>query len=315
MAIALDFSGTIFSAIHVDIKGGQKPHKEYIRHIVLNIIRATNLKYRNEWGEMHLVLDSRSWRREEFPLYKWVRRNDKKESDVDWEEIMEIVSEITEEIKDNFPYPTLKVEDAEADDIIAWMAHTTKEPLLIISNDKDFGGLLRNPLVSQHRPCDKVRKIEYVNIEDPKRFEFDLIMHGDEADGVPSVRCPDDFYKVKFERKQLGLPTMRAPAVSAKFKNEAYDALQVSEGSFKQVVGDEVFERFTRNRKLISLELDHLPSSVIKGCEEAWESRSRVGIQKTMNFMMKSRMNLFLKDLNQFKTNLTPSRSVSLFDL
>ncbi len=314
MAIALDFSGTIFAALHVDIKGGQRPHLEYIRHLVLNTIRAHNLKYRDEWGEMHLIFDSSAWRNKEFPLYKWTRKNSPDE-DNDWEEIMTMISQITEEIKDNFPYPTMKVQGAEADDIIGWMAQTTTEPLLIISNDKDFGALLQNPLVKQTRPCDKIRKIPYVKIDDPKRFEFDLIMHGDESDGVPSVRCPDDFFKVKFERKQEGLSAFRAPPISQKLKDEAYEALGKGEEVFRTHVGEEMYARFVRNRKLISLNLEHIPESVVLGCERAWENRTRHGMNKTMNFMMQKRMSLFLKELTAFKPNCNPVQQTSIFDL
>ena len=263
---------------------------------------------------MHLIFDSSAWRNKEFPLYKWTRKNSPDE-DNDWEEIMTMISQITEEIKDNFPYPTMKVQGAEADDIIGWMAQTTTEPLLIISNDKDFGALLQNPLVKQTRPCDKIRKIPYVKIDDPKRFEFDLIMHGDESDGVPSVRCPDDFFKVKFERKQEGLSAFRAPPISQKLKDEAYEALGKGEEVFRTHVGEEMYARFVRNRKLISLNLEHIPESVVLGCERAWENRTRHGMNKTMNFMMQKRMSLFLKELTAFKPNCNPVQQTSIFDL
>lgn len=310
MAIALDFGGVVFASIYVDIANGGKPQPEYIRHLVLNTIRHYNKKYRDKYGMMVLCMDKKSWRDEEFKYYKWERRQGRDKDDNDWNEIFKIVEEIQDDLIANFPYIVISCEGAEADDTIGFLARRSKEPMIIISNDKDFGALLANPLVDQYRPMTKGD--ELVKIDDPLRFEFDLIMSGDKSDGVPNVRCPDDFYVGQHEQRQNEEKVTRAPSVTKKFKDACWDAKQVSEESLKELMGEEVYKYYKRNEKLVSLALtpDHIIDKIvssIKGSKPA-------PVMKALNYMISKRMNLLAKEISDFEVNKNPRVERTLFN-
>ena len=90
-----------------------------LRHMVLNSIRAYNLKFRNEYGELIIACDGgRSWRKDVFPYYKANRKKSRDESELNWSEIFEALNAIRDELRDNFPYRVIHVNNAEADDVI-----------------------------------------------------------------------------------------------------------------------------------------------------------------------------------------------------
>src|SRR5210317_387870 len=90
--------------------------EDMIRHMILNSIRMYNKKFRKEYGQMVIATDSSNWRREAFPQYKFKRRDGREESSLDWGEIFRIINLVFEEIGDNLPYKTLKIDGCEADD-------------------------------------------------------------------------------------------------------------------------------------------------------------------------------------------------------
>lgn len=308
--IALDFSGIMFAAIHVDIAGGQTPHREYIRHLVLNSIRAINLKYRDRFGELFIIMDGHSWRRKIFPLYKYVRGMGRNVGDNDWKEIMDIILDIQEELKENLPFPVLKSRFAEADDIIGYLCQTVKhEEILIVSNDKDFGALLKYNNVHQHRPLDNKKKnCEFVTIEDPEFFEFELIVRGDEADGVPNIFCRDSWFKEKYEAKVRNEPFgERSPSVYVKDLAEWYKAYsQGGDTALRTLFNTkdtEIWSRFTRNRKLISLDLKHIPEQVQREIQHEIDNVVRNPMHKMIKYFMDNRMSLFMRETTAFAPN------------
>lgn len=311
MAILLDFSGTAYAAVHVDLKKGGEPTKEYIRHIILNMIRSYNKAYRNEYGEMTICFDSKSWRQGVFPLYKWVRRKEREGDDNDWAKVYEYINEIQDDLKKHFPYPCYQAYGAEADDVIAYMAKTKREPTLIISNDKDLVCLTKYQHVDQHRPFMKNGGL--FTVDDPARFEFDLIVGGDESDGIPSIRCPENFYKNKWERQQEGLDVNRAPPVTVKMKNAWWDALKEGPKKLKEVMGEELFKRYLQNKQLISL--DACPDDVELEIRRSIGRAEPGNMMSAMNYMIGKRMSLLAREIKDFEVNKTPRKTQSVFDI
>ena len=226
MAIYLDFSGSMFAAIHTDLKGGDQPNLDYLRHLVINTIRYYNKMFRSDYGLLHICLDSKSWRDEIFKYYKYERRENRDGDDNDWTEIFQHIYSIQDEIKEFLPFPVIQAYGAEADDSIGVLAKSNREPSMIVSNDKDFGALLKYDHVEIFRPI--VKGKEKHPIKDPQKFEFELIVCGDKADGVPSVRCAEDFYVIQHKAKLEGKPIDRAPPVTAKLKMAWWAAKQQS---------------------------------------------------------------------------------------
>ena len=74
------------------------PSKDAVRHSILNTIRAFNVKFKEEYGEMVLCADAADpWRRDIFPNYKHQRRVGRVESQIDWDGLFKIMSDIREE--------------------------------------------------------------------------------------------------------------------------------------------------------------------------------------------------------------------------
>ena len=140
--ILVDLNQVLISNLMAQIRGKAdvKPNKEMIRHMVLNSLRGFNVKFREEFGDLVLCSDAGDpWRRDFFPNYKYSRKQARQDGPFDWDEIFNIITEIKNEVKDNFPYKVMYVENSEADDLIATIIKLQEEDkYLIISGDKDF---------------------------------------------------------------------------------------------------------------------------------------------------------------------------------
>lgn len=294
--IFLDFSGTIFASFHADIKGGESPNKEFIRHLCMNTIRHYNKTFRHEFGEMVICYDSRSWRERVFPEYKWVRKNKRKEDDgINWDEVWEIFTEIQSDISKYLPYRTVEALGAEADDTIAVLTKASKEKVLVISNDKDLVSLTGG-MVHMFRPYCK----EMFTVEDPVRFEFDLIVSGDKDDGIPSIKCPDGFLKCNELTKQGGGVASRAPAISKKLKDSLWAAkLNGTLESALNELGETVKRNYLRNMTLIAL--DKVPEDVVNNIMIAYSGSKLNGEMKLIKYLQSNRMHVLGKHTDDFR--------------
>ena len=200
--ILVDLNQVLISNLMAQIRGKAdvKPNKEMIRHMVLNSLRGFNVKFKEEFGDLVLCSDAGDpWRREFFPNYKYSRKQARQDGPFDWDEIFNIITEIKNEVKDNFPYKVMYVENSEADDLIATIIKLQEEDkYLIISGDKDFIQLAHYGNVYQWSPLLKGFIGEQ---EDPRVFLRTQIIKGDRSDGVPNILSDDDIF-VRGERQK-----------------------------------------------------------------------------------------------------------------
>ena len=216
-------------------KGDVKPNKDMIRHMVLNSLRGFNVKFKDEYGTMVLCSDAGDpWRRDFFPNYKYSRKQARLDGPFDWDNIFNIITEIKNEVRDNFPYVVMYVENSEADDIIATLVkQQTESKYLIVSGDKDFVQLQHYGNVYQWSPLLK----GYIGEnEDPVKFLREQIIKGDRSDGVPNIMSADDVF-VKGERQK---------PVTKKQLEEWTDIDNIP-------LGAETKKYYNRNKKLIDL--------------------------------------------------------------
>ena len=171
--------------------------EKLIRHMILNSIRMYRKKYFREFGEIVIASDgSKNWRYDAFPQYKSKRKDARKESTMDWKEVFRITNKVFEELRENFPYRVVVHDKCEADDVIAQLVVNTQvdfghqEKVMIISSDKDFGQLQKYSNVRQYSPMLK-KEIEILN---PRMHLLELILRGDQADGIPNVLSADDSF-------------------------------------------------------------------------------------------------------------------------
>jgi 5'-3' exonuclease len=160
--LIIDFSQVMLSNIMVQIGNHTNAQldENMVRHMVLNSIRMYKTKFGPEYGEVIIACDATNyWRRTLFPYYKANRKKSQAASELDWKAIFECLNKIRDELLTVFPYRVIRVDTAEADDIIGTLAKefgNTSEKLLIISGDKDMVQLMVYDNVTIYQPVKNV---------------------------------------------------------------------------------------------------------------------------------------------------------------
>ena len=242
--ILVDLNQVLISNLMAQVRGKSdvKPNKDMIRHMVLNSLRGFNVKFKDEYGTMVLCSDAGDpWRRDFFPNYKYSRKQARLDGPFDWDNIFNIITEIKNEVRDNFPYVVMYVENSEADDIIATLVkQQTEDKYLIVSGDKDFVQLQHYGNVYQWSPLLK----GYIGEnEDPVKFLREQIIKGDRSDGVPNILSDDEVF-VRNERQK---------PIKAKQLEEWTDIENIP-------LGAETKKYYNRNKKLI--DLSQIPQTI-----------------------------------------------------
>lgn len=155
----------------------------------LDMIGEVNKKFSKNYGDTVIACDSsRSWRREFFPYYKASRKKTRDLSEVEWPKIFKGIDCLKQDLKQYFPYRTIEIEGAEADDVIATISKNSKEKVLIVSADKDFLQLQYLPHISQY----DYKHQRWLEEKNPELFLHNHILKGDSGDGIPNVLSADN---------------------------------------------------------------------------------------------------------------------------
>jgi 5'-3' exonuclease len=209
--ILIDFSQVAISNLHQLLKQDKNKSRQYnqntgeeefpeddgevnenlLRHMILNSIRRINKTYGKRYGRIVLCTDNINyWRKGVFQYYKAHRKKDREDSGIDWDQVFNILNQLRDEIREYFPYKVMDVSNAEADDVIGVIAKNFHpyEKILIVSGDKDFMQLQKYPNIEQYGPVQDKMLVT----EDPDKFLFEHILHGDKGDGVPNFLSPED---------------------------------------------------------------------------------------------------------------------------
>ena len=264
--------------MHLNMTKSKEPDENMVRHMILNSVRMYRSQFTEEYGEVVLAYDSKHyWRRDFFPNYKASRRKGREKSDLDWDAIFEILNKIKAEFKDNLPYKYLEVYGAEADDIIATLVKNKKEPIMIVSGDKDFIQLQKYSDVNQYSPILK----KYVNGYNPDTYIKEHILKGDTSDGVPNVLSPDNTFVDGLRQKPL-----------TKKKIESWLNANIDD------LPDEVKRNYQRNETLISL--DKIPSELETEINEVFDNAPCGNRSKLLNYFIQSRLKNLTETIGEF---------------
>ena len=264
--------------MHLNMTKSKEPDENIVRHMILNSVRMYRTQFTEEYGEVVLAYDSKHyWRRDFFPNYKASRRKGREKSDLDWDAIFEVLNKIKAEFKDNLPYKYLEVYGAEADDIIATLVKNKKEPIMIVSGDKDFIQLQKYSDVNQFSPILK----KYVNGYNPDTYIKEHILRGDTSDGVPNVLSPDNTFVDGLRQKPL-----------TKKKIENWLDANIDD------LPDEVKRNYQRNETLISL--DKIPSELETEINEVFDNAPCGNRSKLLNYFIQSRLKNLTETIGEF---------------
>lgn len=288
MPILIDFSGTIHAAVHVDIRTHQDTSKEFLRHIIINQIKSIRKKFYTKYGEPIICMDSRCgyWRKDVFPYYKAKRKEAREVSAIDWNTVFSYINEISNEIEENLPYKVIRVNKAEADDIIGTLAYKQPwnetslfgddENCLIVSNDHDFKQLHGIKCVQQYFPYSQ--KIE--RVMHPNLYLIEHILKGDPGDGIPNVKSPKDIF-IKAGTRQK--------SVTQKYIKEFINTGSVPECDQ---------ERFKENQQLIDLR--NVPEDIKNNIIQAYKESKCGNRSKLFPYFVRTGLNLHLENISDF---------------
>ncbi len=213
--ILVDFNQVMIATIMINLRNSPTIDVDLVRHMVLNTLRSYRVRFGKKYGELVLCHDARHpWRRDIFPEYKANRAKQKAATlkrvtaaapdgvEVDevptWLHVVRGLNQIRDELRETFPYKNVWVERAEADDIIATICKHVREPILIVSSDKDFQQLQKYPHVMQWSPTKKT----LLKCKDPDRFLREHIFLGDTSDGVHNFLSADDVFVTEGKRQK-----------------------------------------------------------------------------------------------------------------
>ena len=258
--IIVDYSGIAIASIIIN-----KTNEEgLIRHMILNTLRMYRKKFKEDYGELVLAVDSPvNWRKDAFPQYKALRKKSRQKHDIDWEESFRILNLVREEIFENFPYKVIQIEGCEADDVIATLVEETQEfgktePVMIVSADHDFIQLQKYNNVQQYSPMTK----KLVDNPNPRLYLLDHVLRGDTGDGVPNILSADNTF----------VDGLRQTPLTKKRKDELFKSLES--------LSTEEQRNYERNKMMIDLSEtpSELKNKIIDTYDNQnqWENKGKV---------------------------------------
>ena len=277
--LLIDNSQIILANIFQASKEGEPLNEDYIRHTVLNTYRKYRVQFR-DFGQMVVCNDGNDyWRKKFFPYYKQNRRKQQEAKKEEWAEVFKILDKIRDEIKEYFPYPSIRLQGAEADDIIYVLskAYYQSQQILILSNDKDFQQLQIFSNVKQYSPMTK----EFIVCQNPREFLFNQIISGDSSDGVPNMLSDDDTF-VTDGKRQVRMTQKRIV--------ELKEAAETS-GFFEN-------PKYIRNKTLI--DLTSIPDELQERILEEYKNQQGKGRDKLLGYFMDHKLKTLLPDIEEF---------------
>ena len=304
--ILIDYSQVLISVFFS--QGVLKtPDEDLIRHVSLNTIRSYVQKFSDKYGQPVICADGKNtWRKQFFPYYKASRAKHREESDVDWKALFDVMTKIYSEI-DSIPiYPCIRLEGAEADDVIAVLSEISfrnSEKTVIVSSDHDFAQLQRYEGIAQYSPS----KNGFVKETDPTNFLLEHIVKGDGGDGIPNIFSDDDCLVTEGKRQ------------SSASKKRIETFIDYIYDSSKNGVKEEWKRNYDRNKTLIDFQ--YIPKHISDQIKEAYTEKvlnhepNKSGF---LNYLVEHKCRLLISTIDEFfplpTTNKKPSSSLNFFE-
>lgn len=287
--ILVDFSSISIASVLGGLKSLPELNAGIIKHLVLQNIVSIRKRHSNKYGELVICCDSKeSWRKESFPFYKANRKSARDKIDVDWNLLFATMDELITDLQENFPYLTIKVDGAEADDIIATMIReaSPEEKILVVSNDKDFFQFqLHYKNVDQWLPA-KERMYKCTYGEAIEQY-YQHVIRGDATDGIPNILSDDD---------AIMNPDKRQARLTSKYLTEVVTQLEAG-----KPLAEKLQRNLSRNKMLI--DLTKIPSEVSEAiiAEKSRLEAIRVpNRSKVYNYLIVNRLRNLMDSLTYF---------------
>jgi 5'-3' exonuclease len=284
--VIVDFNGMAVGSIMGQLNRGEPLSEGLVKHIVLNNLRMYRQKYpESKYGNMVIACDSYSWRKDVYPEYKASRKTKRDTDKIDWKAIYAHIDTILQDLRENFPYAVIRIDNAEADDIIGALTIHKSEPVVgenvvIVSADKDFIQLQAYGHVIQWSPMFQ----KMLKEADPTKYIFEHIMKGDSCDGVPNVMSPDNSFTDKIRQTPMRM----------KLINEWWE----HRDDLKAHMPEECYRNYMRNREMIDL---HRTPEVIKSeSVSLYENYKYSERSNILTYLVENQMKLLVECAGEF---------------
>lgn len=303
--ILCDFSKTAYSVVYAfeaDIKKAEckEDIEGILRHAMISSITSIKRKFAQEFGkELIICLDGdENYRYKIFPNYKASRKKKRKESDLPWHMIFDVMNTIREEAKLYWPWKVIGHKNAEADDIMAVLVEeiankrTTiigvldeevTEPVVMDTGDNDMFQLHKYPNVKQYSTRMKKFIRPETSVED---FVKDIIICGDPiSDGVPNILSNENCLVDGIRQ-----------TVMTKARKEKYMALSLGELlNFKE--DPEIARRIRQNYQCVCF--DSLDVGIRQDIVDTYNSTKAPKKMVTMKYLQEKKCNLLITMLGE----------------
>ena len=280
--ILIDLNQVLLSGLMAQIAGQKniKIEEGLLRHMVLNILRGHVKQFRQEYGEIILCCDNKTyWRKSFFPYYKASRKKAREKSDLDWHLIFSILGNLKQEFKNHFPYKVIDVDGAEADDVIGVLStrHSGTEKVLILSSDGDFIQLQKYKNVKQYNPATK----KFIVSKNPVSELKEKIIQGDRGDGIPNIFSPDNCFVLEQRQKPI-----------TKIK------LETLLNEHHENYAEDTKRGYIRNKTLIDLEMT--PKDIQKSIIDTYENYKTSPKSELINYFMEKKLKNLMDVIEEF---------------
>lgn len=283
--VIVDFNGLAIGSIMGQLQRGEELSENLVKHIILNNLRVYRNKYKEaDHGKMVIACDSYSWRKEVFPEYKAQRKANRSKDKHDWQQIFDLIESTLQDLRENFPYAVIKIDSAEADDIIGAltveMSDFGGEDVVIISADKDFIQLQQYGHVIQWSPMFN----KMIKEDNPRRYLFEHLLKGDAGDGVPNANSHDDVF----------VTAARQTPMTQKQIDKYWD----NHDDLEMIMKPNVFRNFMRNVQMI--DLSNTPDGIREASINTYKNYKYPSRQNILTYLIENRMKMLIDSAGEF---------------
>ena len=283
--VIVDFNGLAIGSIMGQLQRGEELSENLVKHIILNNLRVYRNKYKEaDHGKMVIACDSYSWRKDVFPQYKAARRANRESDKHDWQQIFDLIESTLQDLRENFPYAVIKIDSAEADDIIGAltveMSDFGGEDVVIISADKDFIQLQQYGHVIQWSPMFN----KMIKEDNPRKYLFEHLLKGDASDGVPNANSHDDVFTTG----------SRQTPMTQKQIDKYWD----NHDDLEMIMKPNVYRNFMRNVQMI--DLTNTPDGIREAAINTYKNYKYPSRQNILTYLIENRMKMLIDSAGEF---------------
>ena len=284
--ILVDFNNLVYRAFFTKEVSLEQAEPNFLlwKYMVVNNIYRSLYKVSNVSDVVLAVDDFISWRKVYWGRYKESRKIQRdKTKGVNWQIFFDELNNFMDELKENLPFKTIKIQSAEADDIIAILCMEKKESdYVIISNDEDFLQLTSLPNVKLFCPNEET----YIKEENTESFIAKLCLMGQKKDDIFNIRTPLDWPQGK-----------RKPPFGDKMLR-----VVMAEDVEKWIENNNLVERYKANKILVDFR--KIPQVIRKRILDQYETYELPDPSNMYKFFSRNKMKGFLDEYDKVEQKL-----------